>query len=226
MSPAEVLQMRQLIHQWLGHGKLTVVVDDDEVYLKAADVERLAGIPPWGRGETLLLDDGALVTMNGADFYPLPAALDRARIEDTDLSREFLAWLEAELPALTASDILDAAHRVVPFTVAVTVDRAARILNDDPMITIGRNGLFEHMAALGWIERNDPTHDWVITPEAHRADYLTLRAVSVGAATKTGRRRYMQVHVSVAGLTELRRTLAGIGRAAPPNPDPTPTLFD
>ncbi|WP_336627340.1 MULTISPECIES: phage antirepressor KilAC domain-containing protein [unclassified Microbacterium] len=226
VAMVELQQPRTVIPRVDGHD-LHILVDHPYVYLRRDDVERIAVIPPWATGETLLLDDDQVHDINGAEYYPLEWAMTRA-LEDTQAparARRFLDWLRDELPAYTTDEVLEQAHRVAPFIEAYTVAAAARILDQDPTITIGRDRLFDHMAELGWIERNlTPDAEWVITRLPHDRDWLTLRAVNVGPTTRHGQRRYLQIHITTKGLAELHRTLAGVGRPDPPPAQPT--LFD
>lgn len=221
----ELQKPRPLIHRWNGHD-IHVLVDHPYVYLRAADVEAAAGIPPWSTGETLLLDDDTLTELNDGEYYPLDRARARALEVNTDQAAAFLAWLDEHEALFLEPSILERAHKPVPFTDAYEVRRAATLLSDDPTISIGRDRLFELMASLGWIRRGVAgTLDWRITALAHTNDWLTLRDVIVPAAGRTGKRTYRQVHVTPAGLNELRRTLHALGRSTPTTP-PQPTLFD
>jgi len=228
----ELQQPRTLIARVDGTD-LRILVDHPFVYLRREDVERLAAIPPWATGEQLLLDDDQVLEISGTEYYPLEWALSRA-IEDTldaHKATRFLDWIRDELPAYTSDQVLEQAHRVPHFVTAHTVAAAARTLSADPTISIGRDGLFEYMATLGWIHRatpnrtGNPAGDWTISRTAHDRDWLTLRPITIGPATRHGQRGYMQIHVTDAGLAELHRLLAGISTPAPP-PPAHPTLFD
>lgn len=105
------------------------------------------------------------------------------------------------------------------FLDAVTVRKAAALLDADPAISIGQTTLFEHMASIGWIERTGADAAWQLTPLARRFDWLTTRNVIVR------RKHYRQVYVTPRGLAALQISLHGI--AGPPaEPAPHPTLFD
>ncbi|CAN7238710.1 phage antirepressor KilAC domain-containing protein [Microbacterium sp. LjRoot45] len=220
----ELQQPRPIIPRVDGQN-LHILVDHPYVYLRRDDVEALAGIPPWGTGEKLLLDDDQVVDINGAEYYPLETALHRARYESLTPSKAdaFLQWVEAELPQYLTPEVLEAAHRVPAFSEAYTVAGAARLLDQDPEISTGRDRLFDHMAELGWIERNTEGVDaWIPTSTATSRDWLTLRTVYVGP--RRNARPYLQIHITNAGLTELRRTLAGTARST--TRPAHPTLFD
>jgi len=224
MSMVELQQPRPMIPRVAGRD-LRMLVDHPFVYLRRDDVEELAGIPPWGTGETLLLDDSQVVEINDVEYYPLETALHRAQFESTDARKSdaFLRWVEQELPQYLTPDVLEAAHRVPSFSEAYTVAGAARLLDQDPEISTGRDRLFEHMESLGWIERNDEGVDaWIPTQLPTARDWLTLRTVYVGPRRKA--RPYLQIHVTNAGLAELRESLIKQHRAA--TPPAHPTLFD
>lgn len=214
----ELAQPRKLVPRWLGHGDLTVVITPDRVYLRADQVEALAGIPPWGTGSTLLPDEWPL-DVDGIDFYDIDTATTMCEQHDTALAAEFVAWVNGFLTTVDGV-VLEQAHRVTPFTESLTVAQAARALDADPAITMGRDRLFELLEQQGWIERNSTHHDWTVTARAHYADWVTLRAVNVPDGHKT--RRYLQVHVTPAGMTELRRILHALGRGDPPPAAITP----
>lgn len=210
----ELAQPRKLLPRWHGHGDQLIIVDGAYTYLRAEDVEHLAGIPAWGEGETVLGDEWPL-DVAGTHFYLLEDALRRCEAHGTLTARAYVEWVLGFL-AVVDDDVLEDAHRVVPFTEALTVTQAARHLSAELGITLGRAQLFAHLDRLDWIGRNTSEDDWVITPSAHVRDLLTLRPVNVPAATRQRRRRYLQVHVTRAGLAELARALAT------PTPPPPP----
>lgn len=228
----ELQQPRTLIARVHGEN-LRILVDHPFVYLRRDDVEQLAAVPPWATGEQLLLGDDQVIEISGVEYYPLEWAMSRALEDSTDPTRgaRFLSWIRDELPAYTSDQVLEQAHRIPHFATAHTVAAAARTLSADPTISIGRDGLFEYMATLAWIHRATPTRtgnpagDWTISRTAHDRDWLTLRPITIGPATRHGQRRYLQIHITDAGLTELHRLLAGISAPAPP-PPAHPTLFD
>ena len=67
----------KLIPRWPGHGDLTIVVDGDRTYLRADDVERLAQVPAWSEGETILGEEWP-EELDGVPFYTLEAATAKA----------------------------------------------------------------------------------------------------------------------------------------------------
>ncbi|WP_396645396.1 phage antirepressor KilAC domain-containing protein [Microbacterium sp.] len=209
----ELAQPRKLLSRWHGHGDLLIVIDGAYTYLRADDVEHLAGIPRWSTGDTVLGDEWPL-DVAGVAFYLLDDAFRRCEQHGTLMAREFTAWL-LEFLARVDDTVLEEAHQPVPFTNAHTVTQAARALAESLRITLGRDQLFEQLDRLDWIGRNTPDDDWVITPFAHTRDLLTLRPVNVPASNRERRRRYLQIHVTPRGLDELRRLLAP---AVPPPP--------
>lgn len=214
----ELAQPRKLRPRWHGHGNLLIVVDGAYTYLRAEDVEHLAGIPTWGEGDTVLGDEWPL-DLDGMHFYLLADALRRCEQHGTRGAADFTTWLLDFLAGVDDA-VLELAHQPVPFTEALTVTQAARQLSADLGITLGRDQLFAHLDAFDWIGRNSPEHDWVIDPTAHRLDLLTLRTVIVPAPNRDRRRAYPQVHVTPRGLAELARRLTPT-----PTPPPTPPLF-
>jgi hypothetical protein len=218
---AELARTATLIPRWPFHGDLHIEIRDDRIYLAVVDVEALAGIPPWAHGETLIGEDWT--ELGGQPYYLLHDAVARCEAEETTRAGEFLTWLDVTLRELLADDVLDQAQHVPGFFGSYPVRRAAELLRNDPAISIGQNTLFAHMAHQGWIER--PTGDWTITTHAHRNGWLTIRDVTIPAATKDRRRSYPQIYITPEGLDELRRTLYALNPAAPVIP-PQPSLFD
>lgn len=217
---AELARTRTtLIPRWFGHGDLTIVVDDERAYLRADQVEQLAGIPPWSTGETLL-GDAFPLEMDGRPFYELDEAIARCETAQTTTAGEFLAWLGDTLADLLEDEVLDVAQPVPAFIGSHPVAAAARLLSDDPEVRIGRQGLFAHMHALGWTERHDD--HWVMTNLPRRRGWLTTRNVALGPH----RGIYPQIHVTPAGLAELGRTLHAVNPERDSTTTPHPTLFE
>jgi hypothetical protein len=223
MTMVELQQPRLMILRVNGRD-LRTLVDHPSAYFRREDVEELADIPPWGNGETLLLDEDQVVDVDGVEYYTLEGVLYRARFDSLTPAKgdALLAWFDRELPLYLTPEVLEAAHRAPSFAEAYPVAAAAALLDKDPGLTMTRDRLFTHMAELGWIQRNDPTEDWQVTTLPYSRDWLTLRTVYVGP--RRSRRRYEQIHVTNAGLQELRTILT----AAKPAPAPIthPTLFD
>ncbi len=229
MTMVELQQPRTLIHRLHGQD-LRVLVDTPYVYLSRDDVEAIAGVPPWGTGDTLLTAaDEHSIEISGVTFIPLDVATDRVRTDaiDQDRAAAFLAWLDEHAPTFTDPAVLELAHQPASFATAYTVAAAAKTIADELGIDLGRDRLFDHMDALGWIERNEPGGPWVITVLPYNRDWLTLRAVSIGPR-RTGKtlRSYPQIHVTPAGLEELTETFRALRPAPKLRALPTPTLFD
>jgi hypothetical protein len=228
VTVVELEQPRDLIPRWLGHGDLHVAVRAGHVYLRAEDVERLAGIPPWAHGETLLGDAWPL-EIDGYPYYELEDAIARCESEATETAATFLQWLDTTLAQLLTDEALDLAAPTPGFIGSHPVRVAAQILDSDPAIRIGQNSLFAHMADQGWITRaqadNPAWREWQITPTARRRGVLTIRNVAIPSPGMKRRRTYPQIYITPAGMDELRRTLHAL------NPKPTlagthPTLFE
>lgn len=219
---AELARVRtKLIHRMPGAGDLWVFVDAGAMYLRADQVESLAGIPPWSGGELLLdLDDWAM--LDGHACYPVEVAIARCETAATPTAAVFLAWL-AETLGLVDDDALDQAQAVPGFIGSFPVDVAARRLSADPEVTIGRRALFAFMGEIGWLRRGGVDDDWEVTHLARRNGWLTTRSVPVPGR---GRRSYPQPYVTPDGLAELHRQLTVGRRRSPPAPAASPTLFD
>lgn len=223
IAVAEVATTRTLIPRWHGHGDLTIVLDGARVYVRADQVEDLAGIPPWSGGETLLGDTWPL-ERDGRPYYELDDAIARCEAAHTDQAGEFLTWLRVTLDELLTDEVLDLAHRLPGFIGAHSIRTAARLLSDDPAIHIGQQGLFALLEQLGWIERGGA--DWAMTVIPRRNGWLTVRDVTIPAANRAHRRTYPQLHVTPAGLLELARTLHAYTPARETPAEPHPTLFE
>ena len=229
MVDVELRQPRTIIAR-VNVADLRFLVDHPFVYFHRENVETIADIPPWGTGETLLLDDDQVVDIDGVEYYTHETTIYRARFDSATPAKgdALLRFLEEELPAYLTPDALEAAHRAPSFAEAYTVAAAARLLDEDPAISMGRDRLFEHMEAIGWIERNpaDPRNPgadvWIPTSLPTSRDWVALRTVLVGP--RKSARPYLQIHITNAGLTELRTSLLALARpaAAPTHP----TLFD
>lgn len=223
IAMTELAQTRKLIPRWIGHGDLTIVVDGTRVYSRADQVEQLAGIPPWSGGETLLGDTWARV-IDGHPYYELDDAIARCEAAHTDQATDFLAWLRSALDELLTDEVLDLAQRAPGFIGSYPIRVAARILSDDPAVSIGQQGLFAHLERIGWTERAGA--DWTMTATARRNGWLTVRDVTIPAANRAHRRTYPQLHVTPAGLTALAETLHALRPDREPERPPHPQLFD
>jgi hypothetical protein len=218
----ELAQTRKLIPRWIGNGDLTIVVDS-AVYARADQVEQLAGIRPWSGGETLLGDTWAR-EIDGHAYYDLDDAIARCEAADTAQAAAFLTWLRTTIGELLTDEVLDLAQRSPAFIGSYPIRVAARLLSEDPSITIGQQGLFAHLEQIGWTERDGP--DWAMTILARRNGWLAVRDVTIPAANRAHRRTYPQLHVTPAGLHELARTLHALHPDREPERPPHPQLFD
>ena len=211
----------KVIARWPGHGDLTILVRDGVVYVRADQLEQLAGIPPWSSGETLLEDVWPL-EVDGKPFDVLDVAVARCEASDTEAASAFLHWLRETVEDLLVDEQLDRAQRVPGFIGSYPVKVAARLLDQDPTIRIGPKLLFAHMHELGWISRTS-TGEWALADVARRHGWLTTRPVPRtwrGAPAHP----YPQPYVTPLGLAELHRTLAGV--SPPHEQEDAPTLFD
>lgn len=211
----------KLIHRMPARGDLWVFVDAGAMYLRADQVETLAGIPPWSGGE-LLIDLDEWATVDGHACYPVEVAIARCESAATPSAAAFLDWLRVVLEQVD-DDALDQAQVIPGFIGSYPVGVAARRLSEDPEISIGRRGLFAFMHDAGWLTRGGADADWRVTHLARRNGWLTTRDVPVrGRASRS----YPQTYITPAGLAELQRLLTVGRRRSPPDPARPPTLFD
>ncbi|MGX9348122.1 hypothetical protein [Microbacterium sp. KNMS] len=212
----------KIIPRWAGHGDLTVVVDGARTFLRADDVERLAQVPAWSEGETVLGDEWP-EELDGVPFYTLEAAIAKAMEHaGKEPARLFLAWVATDLPAYLAPDVLAQARRDVSPLMSYTVDSAARALATDPGVRVSRHNLFEHLERLGWVERVEG--EWKPTETARASSLVSSRWEPHPDPARPKHSRYERVLVTPAGLDELRATLRT--EAAALTPPLTPSLFD
>lgn len=217
---AELARARtKLIHRMPSRGDLWMFVDQGAMFLRADQVEALAGIPPWAGGE-LLVDVDDWTILDGHACYPVEAAIARCESAATPTAAAFLNWL-VEVIDQVDDDALDQAQATPGFIGSFPVEVAARMLSEAPEVTVGRNGLFVFMDHAGWVSRGQA--DWEITHAARRNGWLTIRHVPVPGRA---RRPYPQVYVTPAGLAELQQILTNGRRRTPPDPPRHPTLFD
>lgn len=209
----------KLIHRMPGRGDLWIFVDSGRIFLRAEQLEQLASIEPWSGGEVLFAD-GEWIILDGHVCTPLESAIARCEAAGTPAAAAFLVWLTGILDELD-DDALDSAQALPGFIGSHPVDLAARILSEDPEVTLGRNALFAFMDHAGWLSRG--ATDWEVAHLARRNGWLTIRQVPVPGR---GRRTYPQVYVTPAGMTELHRQLTLGRRQEPPEPAAHPTLFD
>ncbi|WP_156759528.1 hypothetical protein [Microbacterium karelineae] len=216
-----LLQPVPLVARWPFHGDLHIVVDGAYVYLRADDVERLAGIPAWGEGETVIGDEWP-DELDGTPFYRLEQAIAKVRRHaDSDTAAEFVAWLDESLPDLLDPRTVAAARPPESFTRGITVRHAAQRLTAEGL-RVGRTGLFAHMQRLGWAERAGD--QWSLTGLARDRGWATVRRIRHPAPGKGRHGAYDQIYILPAGLEQLR---ADLTPADPPVPaDTRVPLFD
>ncbi|WP_345750082.1 phage antirepressor KilAC domain-containing protein [Microbacterium rhizophilus] len=219
----ELQQPVKMIARWPGHGDLTIMVDGAYTYLRADDVERLADVPAWGAGETVL-GEAWPEELDGIPFYPVDAAITKVNEHaGKETARQFLAWLDSALPGLLDPESLARARRDVGFMNSLTVRQAARTLDRDPAITIGQNTLFAHLEREGWITRGDDC--WQPTVMARANGWVTIRRMKHPAPGRDRHASYEQVYITPVGMTQLRTTLRAIAEPAPVDDTRIP-LFD
>lgn len=210
----------KIIARWPHRGDLYIAIERDTVYYRADQFEHLAGLPAWSTGDTLIDEQWPLI-IDGHEYYRDSVAIARAEAADTDTAAAFLAWLQTEIPELLADDTIALAAGLRGFLDAHTVTAAARILDRDPAISIGRDTLFAHMQIEGWVVR-DEDNRWAPTALARKQGWLTIRRVAIAPG-----HTYPQVYVTPSGLLELRRTLHALhDSSAPPPPSSHPPLFE
>ena len=219
---AELARARvKLIHRTPDRRDLWVFIDDGAMFLRADQVEALAGIPPWSGGE-LLVDLNEWKTIDGHACYPVEVAIARCENAATPAAAAFLDWVRPVLEQVD-DDALDNAQAVPGFSGSFPVDVTARRLSADPEVEIGRRALFAFMHEIGWLSRVGADDDWTVTHLGRRNGWLTVRPVLVSGR---GRRTYLQPYVTPSGLAELHRLLSAGRRRDPPEPAGHPTLFD
>lgn len=217
---AELARARtKLIPRMVGRGDLTVFVERGAMFVRADQLEHLAGIPPWSGGE-LLVDVDEWATIDGHTCYPLEVAIARCEAAGTPTAAAFLEWFDAYRATLDDS-VLDQAQGMPGFIGSFPVARAAQLLSADPEIKLGRDHLYAYMHEIGWVQRGES--DWEVTHLARRNGWLTVRPKLVPGR---GRHPYMQPYVTPDGLTQLQQLLTVGRRHAPPAAPAPQTLFD
>lgn len=204
---------------WPHHGDLRILVDDLEVFAAADDLHALAEYDDsTPHPHPLFRPDVTWAKRDGAELlelYPLAHAVAVLEHAPTHQTRELLAWLREQLPLVLNEHVVDAAIGLESFLDAWTVQQAAKILDRDPQIAIGRTRLFAHLERIGWIHRDHDEH-WAPRPDATRQGLLTLRDITIRSGTR-GAEAYTQLYITEAGLAELRRTLYAL-HPVPPDP--------
>ena len=194
----------KIIARWPGKGDLTIIVDGEFVWLAADDVERLAGVPAWGAGETVLADDWPEVR-DGVAFYAPVTATAKARQAGGALGAAFADWLDATLPDLVAPDVVDDARPSVSLVDAVTVQHAARILTERRGEKVTRKALFELLSGEGWLERVEDGFRVLAPAQAGR--WAAIHTTPHQDPARGRHALYRQPYITPAGLDELARLL-------------------
>ncbi|WP_221585584.1 phage antirepressor KilAC domain-containing protein [Microbacterium sp. G2-8] len=212
----------RIIARWISHGDLSIVVDGDYVYLRADQLEQLADVPAWSSGETIVGDEWP-ADLDGVPFYTLDAAV--AKVNEhagRETPRQFLAWLNVELPNLLEPRVVEAARGDVSFVGAYPVASAARHLDRHPEISMGRDRLFAYLEHHGWIERIDDA--WAPTTMSRSRGWVTVRRIPHPDPSRRGRALYGQIYITPSGLEQLRDELTP--EPIPAAPDTLRPLFD
>lgn len=174
-------------------------IDGRTITVYVADIADAAGVTLTAEADATWTRD----TIHGV----LDALADVPRVQS------FLGWLdntlnavEQSLPSLAPPPVVQKPdgrrHRPELFSVGA----AAKALDRDPLITIGRDRLFDRMHIAGWIHR--PGQVWEPKPMATRMGWLAVADVTEPHFSRT--EPYPQVAITVSGLRELQRLLGGI----------------
>ncbi|WOF23802.1 phage antirepressor KilAC domain-containing protein [Microbacterium betulae] len=212
----------KLIARWPRRGDVMIVVDGDRTFLRADDVERLAQVPAWSAGETVLGDEWP-EELDGVPFYTLEAAV--AKVSEhagKEPAREFLGWLDVTLPQLLAPDVVAQARRDVSPLVSFTIDQTAAQLLRNPGLRMNRVQLFAYLERCGWVRRAGD--EWTPTDHARAEGFLTVRQIPHPDPSRGKHASYPRIYVTPAGMDKLRASL----RSDAPEFTPalTPALFD
>lgn len=212
-----------MIHRWPHHGNLRILVtvDRKDVLIAVDDLHALAEFDDDYEHPTAtkrLLTWSRQPDTSPADFYTLVDAMAALDHNPTHATGELLEWFREQLPLATGDAAIDNAIGLVAFTDAWTVQQAAMILDRDPQISTGRTRLFEHLAAIGWAQR-DLTGHWAPLPYATRHELLTLREITIRSGTRAAE-GYAQLYVTKDGLAQLRKSLHALHEQPPDLPAP------
>lgn len=196
--------------RWPLHGTLRLVVagwrsqDTADPWVVAEDLLELLDLDPdevtstqaegtWRDGS------GQLRTC-----WRLGEALRVVHDHPTHQTAGFLAWLYDSLPLVMTADAIDAAVPSSSYVDAWDFAAAAHHLSRTG-IPVTRQGLILHLRDARLIARDQDSH-WAPTPLALRRGWLTTRTRKLPA----GQGLYPQVHITHAGLAEIRRQLSAI----------------
>lgn len=196
--------------RWPMHGTLRLVVagwrsqDTADPWVVADDVLELLELD----GETLhpLPEVGTWRDSTGElrPCWRLAEALRIVQDHPTHQTAAFLAWLHDSLPLVMSAEAIDAAVPAAAFVDAWDFATAAHHLSRSGIPTT-RQGLILHLQDARLIAR-DRDQRWAPTPLAQRRGWLTTRMRKL----PSGLGLYPQVHITHAGLAEIRRQLSAI----------------
>jgi len=141
-----------------------------------------------------------------------------AVVDDQPRPAAFLRWLEQrmhdlhkvgvhhfERPEAQRAYDVDEHGTPVKTPEHFSIREAARILDRDPVISLGQGRLFELLATYGWIRRDGNV--WRPAPGIPARGLLAVQDVAEKHYSR--HEPYPQVIVTVAGLHELQRRLGG-----------------
>lgn len=197
---ADLAQPIKIIARWPMRGDLRIVVDGDYTYLRASDVETLAGIPAWGDGEALIGDDSAVDFLGEAHYLVDVAVAKVRRHADEARAAEFVTWLDEALPDLLDPQTVDDARVRTGFGAGLTVRNAARRLTDAG-VRIGRTGLFTTLQSLGWTRREGDS--WALTSLPLDLGWAATRRIRDPRPGADRHATYEQIYILPAGLDRL-----------------------
>lgn len=210
-----------------GHTDVCVIIADGAVEIVARDVLEALGYDlgewaadPSHEKPTSFIQHAAARTWSRATIAEIFSS-----VVDDERPAMFFRWLDARLgelnqyglraleertlygtrdPRAAAAPDVDDAQRKVPefFSVAA----AARILDRDPAISIGRQALFEHLHKVAWISREGRA--WVPAEGIPALGLLARQDVNVPQFSRD--EPYPQVVITAAGLRALHQRLGGV----------------
>ncbi|MFF8768522.1 phage antirepressor KilAC domain-containing protein [Nocardiopsis dassonvillei] len=139
----------------------------------------------------------------------------RAAADAEDARERAQAELAAAQPKADSWDFLASADG------DLAVGDAAKILTRDPVITIGRDRLFEHMAAEGWVYRQKSDGRWrAYQAQVDAGRLAELPQTYTHPKTQETAVGSPQVRITIKGLHELHRRLGGVRQLQIPGGTP------
>lgn len=197
--------------RWPMHGTLRLVVagwrsqDTADPWLVVDDVLELLELDATGVTSTPATGTWRDTASGGLRAcWRLGDALRVVQDHPTHQTAAFLAWLHDSLPLVMTPEAIDAA--VPPSSYVDAWDFASAALHlSRTGLPMTRQGLILHLQDARLIARDREQH-WAPTPLAVRRGWLTIRDRKLPA----GQGLYSQVHITHAGLAEIRRQLSAI----------------